>query len=236
MHIALQEDYHAQFEHFKHEHGILFVLAFSGGADDNHPVLRYIQDNGTEDCKTLASQANDVLIQQIVSDTLNPLPRSHIAILTGGTKWGVPRIAAQTAKELGFKTVGVAPLRAHEKGYTLDESVLDLLVVVPPIIGESRWGDEASVYIKMLDAVIVIGGRSGTLVEVAHLLKRNEDKKAPTKYIVPISGTGGTADVIPHFPGKPETMQKCLPSRLITNGEEAARFLKEELFFDDLYD
>ena len=227
-------------EDFKKKHGIMFVLAFSGGADDSNPILTHIikvngieSENTSFDIKKVIENAKFDFIRNIIEDILRPLRGYQIAIQCGGTKWGVPAIAANVAKELGFKTIGVFPLTGQK--YALPENVLDLGICVHPMIGNSRWGDETPVFCKTLDSVVVIGGGAGTMVEIAHLLKMNESSRGKIRHILPVSGTGGTADDISYFPGKPGTMVECIPSKPLFKGEEILEHLRTETNIDDTF-
>lgn len=209
---ATSEDPSALVEVFKKENGIRFVLAFSGGAED----------------------AKKEYLSNIVRETLTPLCGYPIAILAGGTNWGVPSTALEVAKELGFATIGVFPLVAREKEYVLSDSIIDLGLCVYPIIGKSEWGDESSLFTKLLDASIIIGGGAGTMIEAAHLLKQNERKNALQKHLIPIHGSGGVADKISLLSSKPEVLARCTPTHPITSGREACRYLKEVIFTDEI--
>lgn len=253
-------------QRFLADKGVHFTLAICGGADDDNPVLRHIAGQ-LQDAQLPAKLkvgltkglkgASDEYVATIIRGVLSKLRESYrIAVLTGGTKWGVPRIATQVARELGFPTIGVYPLTAKGK-HAMSEEMLDLAICVYPGYGKSAWGDESHILTKLLDATIVIGGNAGTMVEVTHVLKHNEkhadllakkraleardtltDKESSVlrqiedelpqhklRYIVPIYGTGGTADKLSFFPGKPNTMTACIPSLPITTGEMAAAFL-----------
>jgi predicted Rossmann-fold nucleotide-binding protein len=240
------EDFTPIVENFKKERGVHFVLAFSGGADDSSPLLRHVVEALKADSGELAEDNIDIdvainnakksYVAGIVREVLMPLRGYRIAVLTGGTTWGVPAIATEVAKELGFPTIGVYPLAASLKSENmLPDGQLDLAVCVHPMLGTSQWGDEAAAYTKLLDAVIIIGGNAGTMVEVAHLLKQNEKNVVP-KHLIPIYGTGGTADKVSFFPGKPGTMARCLPPHPIVSGTEACEHLRKKVFTDDIYD
>ena len=237
-------NYAETLEKWKDTYGVRFVLAFSGGADDDSPILQYLKnriannDSFSEDSRGqfqgIVNEANDKIIGKIVRDVLAPLRDYRIAIQTGGTKFGVPRVATQVANELGFPTIGVFPLTAQVNKHVDD--CLDLAVCVHPFVGKSQWGDESAIFTKLLDAVIVIGGGAGTMVEVAHLLKINERKNDVTKHIIPVHGTHGTAQVLSSFPGKPETMARCIPGYSITSGGMALKYLIENTFIEDVYE
>src|SRR5207247_182413 len=105
-------------------------------------------------------------------DVTNYFADYRIALLCGGTKFGVPAAAAEYAKEAGIPTIGVYPTVGTK--HALPGDRLDLSICVPPAVGESDWGDESPVFAKLLDGVIVYGGGAGTLIEAAHILKCNE--------------------------------------------------------------
>jgi hypothetical protein len=232
-------------EQFKNDHGIRFVLAFSGGADDDNPLVRHIDAELDAEMrlppklkaflKTGLERSMDTYIATIIRDILMPLRGYRIAVLSGGTKWGVPRVAIEVARECGFPTIGVYPILAKGK-HELPEGSLDLAVCVHPPIYRSEWGDEAGVYTKLLDSVVVIGGGAGTLVEMAKILKLNERKDITLKHIVPIYGTGGTADRMLSFPGKLKTMAACLPAHRITSGQQAFEYLTQTVLTEDIYE
>lgn len=213
---------------FKDEYGLHQVIAFSGGCDD-HP-------EGIED-KTLELALSDAMHrkeQHIIAAAIRRLQGYRIAVLCGGTKWGVPNTAAHEAKSVGLMTIGVYPFTGKKHAHGSD--LLDLRICVEAEYGESRWGDESSIYAKLLDGVLVYGGGAGTLVEVAHILKMNEailSKNENAKIIVPISGTGGVADGIPFIWGKPQVRKKSIPQERVSNGRRAAELFIERLNLDD---
>jgi len=242
----------SQIDTFKKNKGIHTVLGFSGGADDDTPLLNHLRgkietfgktDKRKKVYRKILDDSGKEYVAGIVRSILRELRpararegNSPIAILTGGTSWGVPDVATRVAKELGFTTIGVFPLTAKTKGNVLPLDLLDLAVCVHPFIYSSQWGDEAPIYTKLLDNVVVIGGNAGTMVEVAHVLKLNERKDVMTKHILPVYGTGGTADKLSFFPGKPKIMAKCIPSHPLTSGEEVLQYLKDNILSDEDYD
>lgn len=247
MHLVMrpdpEQDVLEHIEEFKRERGIEYILAFSGGADDNSQLISEItaelKSNLPTDTHTsvdtIMNRAKNALVDRIVRDTLMPLRGYKIAILTGGTVWGVPKIAAAVARELDFPTIGIYPLVAENKGYDLKDDMLDVRICVHPSTGDSRWGDESPTFVRLFNGVVIIGGGAGTMVEVAHALKRNELKDRPVKTMIPIIGSGGTADRVMSFPGKPQTMAKCLPPKSITTGAEASMYLRQNVFYEDVY-
>ncbi|OGG47629.1 hypothetical protein A3D66_01310 [Candidatus Kaiserbacteria bacterium RIFCSPHIGHO2_02_FULL_50_9] len=218
-------------EEFKKEYGLHRTIAFSGGSDD--------RPEGIEDRVLEASLAEALQKKEryIIAQAIERLQGYRIAILCGGTKWGVPNTAAQEAKRVGLTTIGVYPFTG--KKHALGPDFLDLRICVEPEFGVSRWGDESSIYAKLLDGVVVYGGSAGTLVEVAHILKMNEamiDKNETPKLIVPISGTGGVAEGLPFIWGKPRVRSVSIPLEKITSGSRAAELLIDRLNLDDFVD
>lgn len=240
-------DYDAMIKEFLRYRGIAFTLAFSGGADDKSAILDSFRESLANDERIpmevrtelpkRADAAAHENISKLVRSILTPLQRYRIAVLTGGTKWGVPDAATRVARDLGLTTIGVYPLVAKMKKHSLSSDLLDLSVCVHPFIDESCWGDESPIYTKLLDSVIVIGGGAGTMIEVSHLLKLNERRKSNQKWILPVYGTGGTADKLSFFPGKPTTMAKCVPAMPLTTGEEIVDFLhNHNILSEDIYE
>lgn len=222
---VVSQDIDAAVQDFLQQHGLHHVVAFSGGTATELPGIA-TDDPLQEQYKALQQERET----RLVSSALNILRHYRIAVLTGGTRFGFPKTAVEVAQALRMKTIGVFPETAHQKGYVLPG--LDLPICVPPQHGDSAWGDESSVFAKLLNAVIVCGGSAGTLIEIAHLLKMNESLlkyDRPIKLIIPIHGTGGVADGLPFIWGKQTVKQACMPTRLITSGHDAALVMEEEL-------
>ena len=224
-HIVGGGDYSRIVSEFKRQYGIHKIIAFSGGADVS---LSGVEKNNPlqEEYRRVIQTAEETIIGEAVG-----LLRSHqIAVLTGGTKWGVPSIASKKAKEFGIKTIGVYPLVGQK--HALDENLLDLSFCVNPLIGESNWGDESPIFANLLDGVIICSGGAGTLTECAHILKINErlmKSTTPLKYLVPIAGTGGVADFLQIISSNPDLRAKCMPNTRVTNGRRAAEILRDAL-------
>jgi len=220
---------------FMHEHGLHKVIAFSGGADSTIP--------GVPEDDPLQTKYKEVATERearVIGEALQIFSRYRVAILTGGTRWGVPKTATTMAKKLGIKTFGVFP-QCGEKHW-LGENEIDLSICVESSMKQSVWGDESPVFSKLLDGVIVYGGSAGTMAECAHLLKLNEayfDKTgelkegAVPKYMVPIAGTGGVASGLHSTWSKPPVRRHCMPFGRISSGIEAANLLVEKLNLDD---
>jgi predicted Rossmann-fold nucleotide-binding protein len=225
-----------------HDKGIKQIIAFSGGAS-------LVPIEFGEEVNRAMSDATAIFESSVIADALTRLRpyRNSLGIQTGGTKWGVPAVASRLAKQMGFFTIGIFPAAGADKA--LDEDVLDLRVCVdirrdfdcstPEDISKFRsdWGDESPHFCKTLDGVIVFGGRAGTLVEVAHVLKVNEWRKKhqlTPKYIVPILASGGMAEATPYLPANPEVRSWCMPDRVVRSGAEAAILLEDKLNLHDL--
>jgi predicted Rossmann-fold nucleotide-binding protein len=234
MQIALsgKEDYLAILSEFMAENGLHKIIAFSGGADSEIAGV----PSGDQLQKQYQGLASELEARKI-REALNHLKDFRIAILTGGTVWGVPNTATLEAKKLGMKTIGIYPLAG--KKYALSSDYLDVSICVEPLMGESRWGDESSIFTSLLDGVIVYGGGAGTLIECAHILKTNEaliKSGLPVKYIIPLSGTGGVADGLPFIWGKAEVRSRCMPFHKVSTGREAAHLLRDKLNLEDYLD
>jgi predicted Rossmann-fold nucleotide-binding protein len=209
---------------FKAETGAQMIIAFSGGADSGL---------GSKASASVKSFFEEQMHSEIKAAT-EYLRDYRIAVLSGGTNTGVPAVAAKCAKEAGIPTIGVYP-KCGER-YALPDPYVDLRICVEPLFGPSVWGDESPVFAKLLDGVIVYGGGAGTLIEAAHILKCNESliKKGRLKFIVPIRGSGGTADFLPYFPSKVEVRAACMPPAAISSGYGAAEWLEFQLnLFED---
>lgn len=229
-HVKLKGgDYDAIIRDFLRSNGIQKVIAFSGGSNT--------EITGIADDDPLQAQYKEIwkrLEARIIGDCLGKLRGYPVAVLCGGTVWGVPKTAAEKAKEYDFKTIGVYPLTG--KKHALDGNCLDLALCIEPRFADSQWGDESPIYTKLADAVVVFGGGAGTLIECAHILKINEKlikNGTPPKYIVPIHHSGGVADGLPFMWSKQDIRAKCMPKHTIETGFQAADFIREKLNLDD---
>jgi len=170
-------------EGFLQDHNLEGIVAFSGGLDP--------KDLDAE------RKASDLL--HAVLDGCYP---NHFAVQTGGTKWGIPSLGNQAARNHNMKTIGVYPRRGRE--HALPPDLLDLAIEVGPFVVRSgtpdeecgQWGDEASVFASLADVMVVIGGGPGAEAEVSLAMKRNGKTARPTM-IVPVLGFGGYADLLP---------------------------------------
>lgn len=229
LRILGAKDYNAAIEEFRREHGIQRIIGVSGGSDDK---IAGIPDD--DPLQTRYSDYRDSLHTRILQDALKPLRNYRVAILTGGTNWGVPKAALKIARQYGFRTIGVMP-KVGER-HTLTEDELDLQIVVEPLIGEGAWGDEGAVWTSLIDGLIVIGGAAGTLTELAHIMKLNEalcKNDARPKFMVPIYGTGGVAEQLHQLWAKPNIRDRSMPRERVHSGEHAARVLIEKLDLEE---
>src|SRR6056297_1367011 len=156
--IKGEKNYSRIISDFMKEHGLHKIIAFSGGSDSE--ISGIAKDDPIQNQYKEFTRAHE---ERVIGDAVQKLKNYRIAILTGGTEWGVPKTAATKAKEHGMKTIGIFPLAG--KKYTLPEDILDISLCVEPFVGESRWGDESPIFTNLLDGVIVYGGGAGTLIE-----------------------------------------------------------------------
>lgn len=227
--VKTAHDYTQAVNLFYREYGIKRVIGISGGAEDK---LRNVPDG--DPLQDLFKHFQEKRLDRILDDFMQPLRGMNVAILSGGTAWGVPCKALEAARRYGFKTLGVLP-KVGER-YALAEDLVDLRIIVEPYIGNSAWSDEAAVWTNLVDGVLLIGGAAGTLAEAAHLMKINESivkrgEQRP-KFIVPLHGTGGVADQLVQLWAKPEIRDMSMPRTQIHTGHDAAHALIDAL---DLY-
>lgn len=203
-------------ETFKREQGISTLIAICGGAEMQ------------------ATQTKELL-----NDTVKKLAFfPQVAIITGGTRGGVPEMATKLARQIGMKVIGVVP--ACVKPHNLLEEV-DMRLTVDPLGYESVWGSESSLLTNLADAMIFIGGGAGTLIEMAQALKVNSSRLQPPKpgreavysrrpiAIAPVSGFGGVADLAPVFLAialiNQTIWERTFPSTPLRTGIDVANYL-----------
>jgi predicted Rossmann-fold nucleotide-binding protein len=227
-------------EHIKQQHGIKFTIAFSGGADTKLHQLSHDHSPESIDLQKAYKAIQVARINKLLQEFLLKFEglEHRIAILTGGTKGGVPEIVSKAAKQHGFKTIGIYP-EIGCKNF-LGDDVIDIPLCITSIYQDckqsthwetaSYWGDESSVFAKALDVVVVIGGSAGTLIEMAYVLKMNgailnAKKKGNAvstklKYIVPVSGFGGVSEDLHHVWADPEVTEESILSFTVSGGVE----------------
>jgi len=114
------------------------------------------------------------------------LARHGVVVVTGSAP-GLPHEAVLGAREIGALVIGISPahsLDEHRDVYRSPWEEYDVLVFT----GSGLMGREIEI-IRTCDAVVVCGGRSGTLGEFA--IAYDE-----ARLIGVLSGTGGVADHI----------------------------------------
>lgn len=231
MRIQAAHDYSAMLAAFRQKHGIGRIIGISGGSENQ---LAGIPEDDPLQQQHAAYQG--ALHERLLQDTLRPLRGYRIAILTGGTQWGIPKMAVQVARQFNFKTIGVLP-EAGER-HALPDELLDLKIVVEPMLGEAAWGDEGPVWTSLIDGLIVIGGAAGTLTELAHIMKLNEarcKRGLRPKYMVPLHGTGGVADQVHQLWAKPAIRDRSMPNDRVYSGNQAAHLLIDALELDECF-
>lgn len=185
--------------------GVEKILAISGGSEAPPGVepKRYAAD-----------------MKALIETVIAGLKGRPIAILCGGTKGGVPTYAATAAKEAGLRVIGIYPSRGRE--YVLGPEFLDYTIEVGPIGDISYWGDESLLFSTLPNAVMVVGGRTGTLIEIAHILRVNQTrvKNGDPIKIIPVGGTLGVADMIRSLPMDERVRAHAIPDRVISTADE----------------
>lgn len=163
---------------FKKNFGVKHIVSLSGGADASVETTRKI--------------VRELLQQFQGHDT-------GVAILTGGTKGGIPEMGLEVARECGLPTVAVFPQRARTE-QTVRYDLIDLPIeALPPSVGKPTFGTETPTFAQIPDMAVIIGGKFGTLIEVATILKLNQSRIRHNEtfiYICPILETGGIADIV----------------------------------------
>jgi uncharacterized protein (TIGR00725 family) len=117
------------------------------------------------------------------------LARHDVIIVTGSAP-GLPHEVVLGAKEIGTMVLGISPahsLDEHRDVYRAPWEEYDALIFT----GSGLMGREIEI-IRTCEAIVVIGGRSGTLGEFA--IAYDE-----ARLIGALTGTGGIADHIPEL-------------------------------------
>ncbi len=111
----------------------------------------------------------------------------HNGVCVTGATTGIPYWAAIGAKEAGGISIGISPAAtelAHVKSYRLPIDYFDLIMYTG-----FEYSGRNLLLIRSSDAVVLVGGRIGTLNEFTIAF---EDQK-PIGVLI---GTGGTVDMI----------------------------------------
>ena len=216
---------------FRKQHGIHRVVAILGGAlFDVHGL----PDDLLRESQTILERR----LWPCIKRFLGPLRNHGLTIVTSGTNRGVPRIAAELSSAMGFPLVYVHPERAHK--YLNIQTKAHLEICLPPRIGDSEWGDDSADLIKLSDALLILGGSTGTLTEIAHAFKVNESRirnDSRLIFMVAIHGFGGAGDQLHTLCYSPELRSKCMPPRLVYEGQEkeAAKITLRAIGADEIY-
>lgn len=160
--------------------------------------------------------------------------RGHVTLT--GACLGLPEAAARGARAEGGLTVGISSydnLEEHvESGSPTDFDVLQLTELPLAQRGEDRpnyMGREIDNIVRS-DVIVIAGGRSGTLGELAIALEEQRP-------IGVLTGTGGIADIVKVIvdattragkpPGAP-VIYDSNPARLVARLEQAHRQMKKK--------
>lgn len=141
------------------------------------------------------------------------LARHDIIVVTGAAP-GLPHEAVLGAKEIGALVLGISPahsLDEHREVYRSPWEEYDALIFT----GSGLMGREIEI-IRTCEAIVVIGGRSGTLGEFA--IAYDE-----ARLIGALTGTGGIAD---HIPELLTVINKETGAAIVTDDEPEALFTK----------
>jgi hypothetical protein len=114
------------------------------------------------------------------------LASNGFAVLTGAGE-GLPLAAAAAAKAAGALVIGVSPehsLDSHRREYAGQADVFDAIICT----GFGRPGRNV-VLVRSADAIIMVGGRTGTLNEFTIAFEEG-------KPIGVLEGSGGASDMV----------------------------------------
>lgn len=122
-------------------------------------------------------------------------------VLTTGATVGLPLYAAKAAHKAGGTSIGFSPatsLREHVHKYRLPIGMFDFI----NFTGLNYVGRDLYL-VQSSDALITIGGRFGSLHEFTSAIISNKPCGI-------LTGSGGTADVIPELIQKLESVHRSL--------------------------
>lgn len=212
-----------QLDAFLARYADAYRIAFSGGAEaDREAVIRWI------------------------CEFLDALRDEQVLVVTGGTAGGVPGAASAAAAERQLPLLGVLPKRgwkyvAPEFTFAADVATPDVVspdhrkccVIVPPLFGESTWGDATSMFVAIADAIVAIGGSWGTCTELALALKVNESRlrrgESPI-VVLPVGWFPGVADHLMRSPWITHELRRAtFPDRdlLSANPEKFVEYIRD---------
>lgn len=177
------------------------------------------------------TEVDENRVERILGESFEVLSEyKGIAILTGGTVWGLPGKASQMATKHKMPTIGVFPRRGEKD---TDRYTLSRVVITPPRYGDSEYGDETELFVKLSDGMIMMAGGNGTALEYFYAMKINDRRIRPKYaqrpiYIAPIRGLGGFSERAYDLTFN-EELRRVLPEKPVENGADAAKFLVEKL-------
>lgn len=191
-------------------------------------------------CVSGAASGGTVKASALYAEEIGAAIAKKGHILTTGATIGLPYYAARGAKQAGGVSIGFSPassLREHLHKYRLPHQYFDFINFTGlNYVGRDQYLVQSS------DAVITIGGRFGSLHEFVTALEAGKPCGV-------LTGSGGTADIIPQLMEMLEPPHRSLvvydedPERLvnlITDILDAemrdirAEVVREEHWFLDL--
>lgn len=126
------------------------------------------------------------VVQQLAYKVGESIAHCDAILITGGCP-GLPYEAARGAKSKGGMVVGISPalsIEEHQGRYGSPVDAFDLLIYT----GSGLMGREIT-NIRSCDIVVIIGGRTGTLGELAIAYDEG-------RLIGVLTGTGGITDIV----------------------------------------
>lgn len=113
--------------------------------------------------KELANRLTHIGLLEAANKYLKGQSPKDIHVVSGLTNIGIPAIGYAFAKEMGWKTVGIACAKASDyECFPVDEKI---------IVGKD-WGDESETFLDYIQVLVRIGGGKQSL---------NEEKMAKEK-------------------------------------------------------
>lgn len=174
------------------------------------------------------SDAKKDFILPIVDVCISELSSSPIALLCGGNNGTVPESVIDCANKYDLPCIGIMPVR----GKKYADKRTDISLFVAPRFGESEWGDESEVFAKLADGMIVIGGKYGTLIEVAHAINISKSRLRHSGskpiYVAPIVYQDEVSTKICELRFD-AFISTILPDTPFTEAIDASAFLKKKL-------
>jgi uncharacterized protein (TIGR00725 family) len=190
-------------------------------------------------CVSGAAGGKTVVTAAKLAEDLGTAIASHGHILTTGATVGLPYHAAKGAKLAGGVSIGFSPassLREHLRKYRLPHFYFDFINFTGlNYVGRDQYLVQSS------DAVLTVGGRFGSLHEFTTALEAGKPCGI-------LTGSGGTADIIPQlmemldpphhslvvYDDDPENLVKKIIEILDLEYEDIRKeYLREEHWFLD---